>query len=491
MPQDRPQDHRRARIQGNLTAPRIVFMVIAAASPLAVVVATLPLAFALGAGAAQPAMYVVAGLILLFFSVGYAAMSRHVAGAGGLYVYVARGLGPFAAVIAGFVALLAYTALTIMLIGTFSYFTHEVAAELGLELPWPVWAVAVVAVVGLIGYRRIDASAKVLGVLVCTELAVIAIADVVFVAHDGTRAFPLEAFDFSGLAPATIGIGLMFAFSSFLGFEAAALYSEESKNPARTVPLATYASVAIIAVIYGLTSWIATGVIGPDEVRSTASADPGNLIFDLVDQHLGHAASGVMAVLLLTSLFATLLACHNSANRLTFALARHRVLPAGLAHVHRSHGSPSVASLVQSAVSLGVVIVCAAADLDPYVTLAASMSGLGTLCLVGLQALTSLAIFMYFRGQQSRRLWAEALSPLLALVGLTTASILIVANFSSLVDNGGWGTRLLPAVALAVVLTAAGHAMWMKGRHPQRYADIALVPLDRATDVCTPPGEKR
>ena len=52
-----------------------------------------------------------------------------------------------------------------------------------------------------------------------------------------------------------MGIGLMFAFGSFVGFESAALYGEEARNPRRSVPLATYASVLVITVFYGLTSW--------------------------------------------------------------------------------------------------------------------------------------------------------------------------------------------------------------------------------------------
>ena len=71
----------------SLTTTRIVFLVVAAAAPLAAMIGTVPLAFAIGTGAGVPAVFVFAGVTLLLFSVGYAAMSRHIVHAiGALYL---------------------------------------------------------------------------------------------------------------------------------------------------------------------------------------------------------------------------------------------------------------------------------------------------------------------------------------------------------------------------------------------------------------------
>ena len=42
------------------------------------------------------------------------------------------------------------------------------------------------------------------------------------------------------------GIGLLLAATGFLGFEATSLFSEEAKNPLRTIPRATYAAICVI-----------------------------------------------------------------------------------------------------------------------------------------------------------------------------------------------------------------------------------------------------
>ncbi|MDQ1307826.1 MAG: hypothetical protein QG671_3660, partial [Actinomycetota bacterium] len=79
--------------RSGLTTSKIVFIVIAAAAPLAAIVGTVPLMFARGNGAGVPGAYILAGVTLLLFALGYAAMARKVANSGAFYTYVAHGLG--------------------------------------------------------------------------------------------------------------------------------------------------------------------------------------------------------------------------------------------------------------------------------------------------------------------------------------------------------------------------------------------------------------
>jgi hypothetical protein len=43
--------------------------------------------------------------------------------------------------------------------------------------------------------------------------------------------------------------------TGFVGFEQSVVYSEESRDPRRTVPRATYLAVALIAVLYRFAAW--------------------------------------------------------------------------------------------------------------------------------------------------------------------------------------------------------------------------------------------
>ena len=101
----------------SLSTRRIVFLVIAAAAPMAAMVGNVPLAVIYGNGAGIRAAYVIATAILLCFSVGYAAMSRRVINTGAFYTYIGRALGKPAGVAAAYVAVLSYGGMTFGLAG--------------------------------------------------------------------------------------------------------------------------------------------------------------------------------------------------------------------------------------------------------------------------------------------------------------------------------------------------------------------------------------
>ena len=65
-----------------LSTRRIVFLVVAAAAPLAAMVGNVPLALKLGNGPGLPGAFVLATTVLFCFAVGYAAMSRKVVNTG-------------------------------------------------------------------------------------------------------------------------------------------------------------------------------------------------------------------------------------------------------------------------------------------------------------------------------------------------------------------------------------------------------------------------
>jgi amino acid transporter len=301
-----------------------------------------------------PAMFVFAGLTLLCFSVGYAVMGRRIVNAGGFYTYLSCGLGKPVALAGGLVAVIAYNAITIGVLGAFGYFAQSIAQSHGLNMPWEVWAGAGALVVAVLGYRQVDLCARVLALLMIGEIGVLLALGLAVIAHRGGAALPAVSFSPAVALGGGAGVAMMFAFASFTGFESAALYGEETRNPKRSVPLATYIAVVIIASYYGLTSWAAVGGVGADQVQAVAGSQLGNLFFALGNQYMGSAATDVMQALLCTSLFAAMLALHNAANRYVYVLGRERVLPGWLGAVHHKHASPHRASLVQTALSIVV-----------------------------------------------------------------------------------------------------------------------------------------
>ncbi|MDT0262152.1 APC family permease [Jatrophihabitans lederbergiae] len=473
-------------LRGTLNTPKIVLLVIAAAAPLAAVVGTVPLAFALGNGVGVPGMFVFAGLVLLCFSVGYAAMSRRIVNAGGFYTYLSLGLGRSAAIGGGLVAVVSYNAASIGLIGAFGYFAQLTAAQHGLDLPWEVWAAAAILLTAYLGYCQIDLSAKVLAVLMIAEIAVLAVLDIAVIVSKGVHAVPIESLAPHNVFGGAVGVTMMFAFMSFIGFESAALYGEETKDPRRSIPLATYASVIVIAAFYALTSWVAVGGVGKDQLQEVAGQQLGDLFFQLSTTYVSSDLTTVMQILLCTSLLAASLALHNATNRYTFVLGRERVLPGWLGQPHPRFHSPHRAGLVQVVVSAIVVAAFAVAGLDPYTSLCTSLLGLGTLGIVVIQAAAAFSVIGFFRNRADRHWWRTLLAPLLGAAGLTTASLLLIEKFSLLTGTTNPVINALPWVLLIAAGGGVGYARWLKAGRPERYAAIAQVEIREDADVPVP-----
>nr|WP_309296823.1 hypothetical protein [Pseudarthrobacter sp. NCCP-2145] len=64
----------------------------------------------------------------------------------------------------------------------------------------------------------------------------------------------------------------MFAVASMFGFESTAIYSDEAKDPRRTVARATYISVSVIAIFFAFITWMLVSYYGPTAVQGAAGA---------------------------------------------------------------------------------------------------------------------------------------------------------------------------------------------------------------------------
>src|SRR5699024_10457411 len=328
---------------GVLGGVGIVFFVVAAAAPLAAVTGTSPIVFQ-GVTIGAPGMFLAAGLVCLLFAVGYAAVSRHITSAGGFAAYIARLLSPRTGAGFAFVAIASYSASLIAVYGLFGSIAHEVfAAVIGIELPWQIWTFATLAIVAILGYFEIRVANRVLGVLLIAEIVFLAVLATGILVHGGAEGMNLDSFIPSNIVSGAPGMAFMLAFLAFLGFEATALYGEETRNPKRTVPVATYAAVIIITVLYAASTWAIALGWGSSEVANAAASDPANFVFTTSERYLGTPFTNAMQLLVVLSFFATLLSIHSALSRYVFSLGRDRILPAAVGKTHHRFRSPHVA----------------------------------------------------------------------------------------------------------------------------------------------------
>jgi len=451
-------------LTGTLGTAAIVMMVVAAAAPLTVVGGAAPLGILLGDGVGFPAMYAISGIVLFLFAVGLSAMTRHVPKPGAFFTFVGYGLGKPAGLATAFLALLTYTAIQVSVHGYVGYILSVTVAGLGgPALPWYLYSLLTIALVGFLGYRHIDLSSKVLGVLLVGEVAIVLALVAAVVIDGGPEGLSLAPFEPNNVLSGSPGIGLMFAIAAFIGFEATAIFRDEAKDPGRTIPRATYIAVIGIGVFYTLASWALVMAWGPGGVLAQAAKDPGAMILITTLKYLGPIGEIIMNVLLITSMFACVLSFHNVITRYQHSMSNAKVLPNVLGSVHPRHFAPHVSSVVQTATAAVLIVIFAILGLDPVLEVFTWFAGVATLAISILMAITSVAVIVFFiRTGVDRRLWHTKIAPGLGLIGLAGSAIVIASNFPMLVSDVNadgipvFGTVSAVLLGLIVVFPAVG-----------------------------------
>ncbi|WGD37453.1 APC family permease [Lysinibacter sp. HNR] len=449
----------------------IVFLVLAAVAPLTGIVVVASLAIALGNGGGTPASFLIVAIILLLFATGYAQMSKQLVNAGGFYAFVVRGLGRTGGLIAGLIATIGYNFFVVGTIGTSGFFMQTIIANLtGFDLHWYVWGLASIVVSFLMGRKGIGFSSKILGVALLLEVLMLIVFDISVLVNTG---FNIQAFSPEVVFAGSLPIGLLLAATGFLGFEATALFSEEARNPLRTIPRATYTAIISIGVILAVTTWAVVSAIGVHDAQEVALEHlaNGDLVFSLAERYIGPVLLNVMLILLLISLFAAMLAFHNSATRYLFALGRARILPHSLAAT-RPNGAPQRAGLVQASFAAAVALLFALAGAEPLTSLVPAMLGFGTLSIIVLQALAALAVVVYFRMKRDPRLWSTLLAPGIGFLALVTIVVLAIANFDIVAGSDALAVRLLPLLLVVALLGGLLYGTYLRRQKPAVYADL-------------------
>jgi amino acid transporter len=458
--------------RGRVGALGIMFFVVAAAAPLTVVFGSLPAALAFGGIGIVGAM-ALAGVVLFLFAIGFTAMNSYVANAGAFYAYASRGLGKPAGIGVALVAVMSYAVLSIAFYGFIGFFANiAVNQNFNVDIPWWVFsAIALLAILAL-SARQVDVGAKVLGVLLIAEVTIVLAVMVAILIQGGPEGWSAEPVSLSNviLSPGT-GILFVFAFGAYLGFEGTAVYAEEARDPDRSIPLATYASVAFLALFYSISFYVVIyglGVTGAMDIAH--NPDTAQYLTAIAaETFLGSTAVGVMLMLVVTSFFACLLAFHNATSRYIFSLARESLLPPSLATTNKA-GSPFRASLVLLGIATAVVVVAVVAGIDPYFGVGIWTYSIGVAGLVFVQAMAAYSVVGFFRrDRRGHGVFRVLIAPLLGAIGLTVAWFVIAVNFEALTATAGivnlW--LILPVPILFLVGIVIGLAI--KRRSPARY----------------------
>ncbi|UOR01234.1 APC family permease [Leucobacter allii] len=449
--------------------------VLAFSSPLTTVAGFIPVLL-MFSGHTAPGIYLLLTVMLLIFSVGFVRMSRSVENPGGFYAFVTAGLGKPAGLGGALLALFGY-----LFIGFFAPSLFAVTLQGfvvntlgGPDIPWYWYALAIIVITTFLAYNRIDLSAKVLTVVMLLEVVVVVTFNVFAFATNTGDAGHDAGFALPWITDAGLGLALLFAVGNFFGFEATVIYREEVKNPERTIPRATYLAVIGIGLFYAVAAWAYIAFLGSDSAQAAAEANTVNLFGDAVTGLIGKTFADIAAVLLITSILASMLSIQNIAARYGFSLAVDRVLPAALGKVHAKHKSPHVSALSVGLLWAAAIVLFTVLGVPPE-NLYPVASGSGTFSVLLLLFITSIAVFVYFvrkRRTQPESVWKTLVAPAISAVFLGLITYLAITNYSDLIEGSVVMTVIFMSFTFALFLGGIAYAVYLRRRKPEVYARL-------------------
>ncbi len=226
------------------------------------------------------------------------------------------------------------------------------AGYLQVVFPTPelLAAIGLLALLGMVAARGIGQSAALAGAFTLVEIAGLAL-----VIYAGRNS--LATFDAGRLLTVDPAVGLsgiiggaFLAFYAFIGFEDMVNVAEETKRPARTMPLAILISLAVSTVLYLLVAAVAITTVSPTELANSSAPlslvyarETGGSALFLTIIGISAAINGVIVQIIMGS-------------RVLYGLSRQGWLDSRLSSVDTKTKTPLLATmLVVGLMVIGVV----------------------------------------------------------------------------------------------------------------------------------------
>jgi amino acid transporter len=484
-----------------LGLPQVLFCIVTGSAPIAAMLFNDPWAV-YGAGWNAPALFIIATVVFTIFSVGYIEMARRVTAAGGFYSFASHGFGQVIGMGTALLIASCYIIFTAGVSGVTAYFANDTVKDwTGINIPAWVILFGTLAIMASLAYFHIELTARILGTFLCIELLALMIFGILALFNPAAGLHPQSLNPFTvgdgarngavAFGAATLGVGFFGAFWSWIGFEMAPNYAEESRDPKRIMAPATYISVIGLGVLYTFICWMLVvawgphGIIKPvQEYFAGTAPSPFYAQTDRLGKWDWGSASfltRIFQLTIVTGSFACQLAFFNTSNRYLFAMGREGVLPRFIGRTHPKHHSAYIAAGVTTVLVFLIEVGFLrynSTELGQLIYLGTWAPMMGNIGILAIMGGVSLAIMTHFirTGEATRSpamIFKTIVCPILAAIGLFYATYLLVDNrttlaFATDVPFVKW--MWVPPIA--VFLIGCILALVYRSTDPGRYAGI-------------------
>ncbi len=427
------------------------------------------------AGGSTPLAFLLGGIACLALAFVVIGFTRRMASAGYAYTYASRSLGTGAGFMAGwlyFFGMICFVPMTMSGVG------YLAANLLGLNPKlWILFFFIGMVLFLFLSIIRIKVTTRVQLVVGVVTVAIILIVDAVTTAKGGAHGQALSAFSFGHTVSGGFNgvfYGIILGVTSYIGFETAADFGEETAHPRRYIPIAVIAATGFAVVLYLWTTYSITIGFG---VKNGAKfgADPVALQ-TTADTFVGHWLGTLVEIGGMCAAFIVCVACATAGTRTLFAMGREGVLPAAFGRT-----SPRFKTPVNATITVAVLATIMALLVGyPFSDSAFGQpfsnyyfwATLGTLVIIVVYIMLCIGGIAFFRRTRDSRKWNPLAHVVIPVIG---AVVFAAALYGSVHPTPPGILAWTPLLAIVWLALGGGVLVWLRARRPERVAQIGSI----------------
>jgi basic amino acid/polyamine antiporter, APA family len=365
-----------------------------------------------GAGASLMLSFVITAIVCAFTALCYAEFASMVPISGSAYTYSYATLGELVAWIIGWDLIIEYAVGNIAVAISWAEYFAKLMRNLGINIPYwlasnyrvaaamkdadptlyaerfgnaphlfgyPIifnlLAVLIVAIITIVLVWGIKESANFNAVMVGVKILVLVffVGVAFYYVSPSTMVHNWEPFQPNGWKGTFVGAALV--FFAYIGFDAVSTVAEETKNPARDLPIGIIASLVVCTILYIVVAAVFTGIIPYQELSQTSTSQQAEALTMALDHVAPKGTTWPSTFVAFGSVIAhtaVLLVFQLGQPRIFFSMARDGLLPPVFARVHPKFKTPHITTIMTGVFVGGVA---AFASIDEMVNL----TNIGTL----------------------------------------------------------------------------------------------------------------
>ena len=430
---------------------------------------------AVAAGGSTPLAFLLGGvgcLALAFVVIGF---SRRMASAGYAYTYASRSLGREGGFIAGwlyFFGMICFVPMTMSGVG------YLAANLLGINPNWWIafffLGMALLVVLSVIRIKVTTRTQLIIGIITVILIVIVAL---ITIGKGGAHGQAASAFTFQHTVKGGftgVFYGIIFGVTSYIGFETAADFGEETANPRRNIPIAVIAATGFVVVLYLVTTYAMAIGYGVNNGLAWA-ADP-TALKTIADTFVGHWFGTLIEIGGMCAAFVVCVACATAATRTLFAMGREGVLPRALARTHPRFKTPVNATIAVAVLGTGMALLIGYPLSDS--TFGQPFSNyyfwatMGTLAIIVVYVMLCVGGIAFFAKTRDTRRWNPFAHVLVPLVGVVVFG---AALYGSIHPTPPGILKWTPYVGLVWLVIGVAVVLWLRSKRPDAVARIGSI----------------